>query len=126
MSGVVQILVEGYIEEDIQSVLNPSIKIPGVWSGSGFFVKYKELEGYIVTNAHVARNAVKVEICSMLTSEERFEAEVIGLVKKLEPDVAFHQDLDHPTHHPARAIIRTFMFCLRHWLLKIGISGKAL
>ena len=88
MSGVVQIHVEGYIEEDIQSVLNPSIKIPGMWAGSGFFVKYKELEGYIVTNAHVARNAVKVEISSMLTSEERFEAEVVGLVKQLEPDVA--------------------------------------
>ncbi|SIO23819.1 S1C family serine protease [Algoriphagus halophilus] len=88
MSGVVQVHVEGFIEEDIQSVLNPSIKIPGNWSGSGFFVKYKDLEGYIVTNAHVARNAVKVEISSMLTSEERFEAEVIGLVKQLEPDVA--------------------------------------
>jgi S1-C subfamily serine protease len=88
MSGVVQIQVEGYIEEDIQSVLNPSIKIPGVWSGSGFFVKYKELEGYMVTNAHVVRNAVKVEISSMLTSEERFEAEVVGLVKQLDPDVA--------------------------------------
>lgn len=88
MSGVVQVHVEGFIEEDIQSVLNPSIKIPGNWSGSGFFVKYKDLEGYIVTNAHVARNAVKVEISSMLTSEERFDAEVIGLVKQLEPDVA--------------------------------------
>jgi serine protease Do len=88
MSGVVQIQVEGYIEEDIQSVLNPSIKIPGQWSGSGFFVKYKGLEGYIVTNAHVVRNAVKIEISSMLTSEERFEAEVVGMVKQLEPDVA--------------------------------------
>jgi serine protease Do len=88
MSGVVQIQVEGYIEEDIQSVLNPSIKMPGMWSGSGFFVKYKDLEGYVVTNAHVVRNAVKVEISSMLTSEERFEAEVVGLVKQLEPDVA--------------------------------------
>jgi len=88
MSGVVQIQVEGYIEEDIQSVLNPSIKIPGVWSGSGFFVKHKDLEGYMVTNAHVVRNAVKVEISSMLTSEERFEAEVVGIVKQLEPDVA--------------------------------------
>lgn len=88
MSGVVQIHVEGYIEEDIQSILNPSIKIPGTWAGSGFFVKYKDLEGYIVTNAHVARNAVKIEISSMLTSEERFEAEVVGLVKQLEPDVA--------------------------------------
>lgn len=88
MSGVVQIQIEGYIEEDIQSVLNPSIKIPGQWSGSGFFVKYKDLEGHMVTNAHVVRNAVKVEISSMLTSEERFEAEVVGLVKQLEPDVA--------------------------------------
>lgn len=88
MSGVVQIHVEGYLEEDIQSVLNPSIKIPGIWSGSGFFVKHKELEGYIVTNAHVVRNAVKIEISSMLTSEERFETEVVGMVKQLEPDVA--------------------------------------
>jgi S1-C subfamily serine protease len=87
MSGVVQIHVEGNIEEDIQSVMNPAIKIPGTWSGSGFFIKYKNLEGYIVTNAHVVRNAVKVEVSSMLTSEERFEADVVGLVKKLEPDV---------------------------------------
>jgi len=88
MSGVVQIHVEGNIEGDIQSVMNPAIKTPGTWSGSGFFIKYKSLEGYIVTNAHVVRNAVKVEVSSMLTSEERFEAEVVGLVKKLEPDVA--------------------------------------
>ena len=88
MSGVVQIHVDGHIEEDIQSILNPAIKIPGIWSGSGFFVRHENLKGYIVTNAHVVRNAVKVEISSMLTSEERFEAEVVGLVKKLEPDVA--------------------------------------
>ncbi len=88
MSGVVQIHVEGNIEEDTQSVLNPTISIPGNWSGSGFFVKYESLQGYIVTNAHVIRNAIKIEISSMLTSEERFEAEVVGLVKNLEPDVA--------------------------------------
>lgn len=88
MNGVVQIQVEGYIEEDMQSVMNPAIKIPGVWLGSGFFVKYNGLEGYIVTNAHVVRNANKIEVSSMLTSEERFEAELVGLVKKLEPDVA--------------------------------------
>jgi len=88
MSGVVQIRVEGLIEEDIQSVMNPAIKIPGIWTGSGFFVKYGDLEGHIVTNAHVVRNAVKIEVSSMLTSEERFEAEIVGLVKKLEPDVA--------------------------------------
>ncbi|MCP4075032.1 MAG: trypsin-like serine protease [Gammaproteobacteria bacterium] len=88
MSGVVQIHVEGNIEEDVQTVLNPAINLPGNWSGSGFFVKYKNLQGYIVTNAHVIRNAIKIEISSMLTSEERFEAEIVGLVKKLEPDVA--------------------------------------
>ena len=88
MSGVVQIHVEGNMAEDIQSVLNPAIKIPGIWAGSGFFIKHEQLEGHIVTNAHVVRNAVKIEISSMLTSEERFEAEVVGLVKTLEPDVA--------------------------------------
>jgi S1-C subfamily serine protease len=88
MSGVVQIHVDGYLEEDIQSVMNPAIKIPGTWAGSGFFVKCDGQEGHIVTNAHVARNAVKIEISSMLTSEERFEADIVGLVKKLEPDVA--------------------------------------
>lgn len=88
MSGVVQIHIEGNIEEDVQSVMNPSIKIPGLWSGSGFFIKYDNLEGYIVTNAHVIRNSVKVEVSSMLTSEERFNAEVVGLVERLEPDVA--------------------------------------
>ena len=88
MSGVVQIHVEGNMEEDIQSVMNPAIRIPGVWSGSGFFIRPAQLEGLIVTNAHVVRNAVKIEVSSMLTSEERFKAEVVGLVKKLEPDVA--------------------------------------
>jgi len=88
MSGVVQIHVEGNMEEDVQSVMNPAIKIPGIWAGSGFFVKHNKLEGHIVTNAHVVRNAVKIEVSSMLTSEERFEAEVVGLVKTLEPDVA--------------------------------------
>ena len=88
MGGVVQIHVEGNLEEDIQSVMNPAIRRTGTWSGSGFFIKYKNLEGHIVTNAHVVRNAVKVQISSMLTSEERFGAELVGLVKQLEPDVA--------------------------------------
>ena len=88
MSGVVQLRVEGNMEEDIQSIMNPAIKIPGIWAGSGFFIKHGKLEGHIVTNAHVVRNAVKIEVSSMLTSEERFEAEVVGLVKTLEPDVA--------------------------------------
>ena len=43
MAGVVQIHVEGNLDEDIQSVMNPAIKIPGAWAGSGFFIKYKNL-----------------------------------------------------------------------------------
>ena len=68
MSGVVQLRVEGNMEEDIQSIMNPAIKIPGIWAGSGFFIKHDKLEGHIVTNAHVVRNAVKIEVSSMLTS----------------------------------------------------------
>ena len=41
MNGVVQIHVEGNLEEDIQSVMNPAIRRTGTWSGSGFFIKYK-------------------------------------------------------------------------------------
>ena len=106
MSGVVQIHVEGYIEEDIQSVMNPAIRIPGIWPGLGFFVKYDKLEGYIVTNANVARNAVKIEISSMLTSEERFKAEVVGLVKKLEPDVALLKLTDKKLQRFKRMALR--------------------
>ena len=106
MSGVVQVHIEGNIEEDIQSVMNPSIKIPGIWSGSGFFIKYNDLEGYIVTNAHVIRNSVKVEISSMLTSEERFDAEVVGLVKLLEPDVALIKLADEELQRFKKIAIR--------------------
>jgi S1-C subfamily serine protease len=88
MSGVVQIHVEGNLDDELRSVMNPAILVPGSWSGSGFFIKYNNLKGYIVTNAHVVRNAVKIKISSMLTSEERFDAEIVGLVKQLEPDVA--------------------------------------
>ncbi len=88
MGGVVQIHIEGYLEEDFQSVMNPAVRKSGSWLGSGFFIKYEDLEGYIVTNAHVVMNAVRIQVSSMLTSEERFETEVVGLVKQLEPDVA--------------------------------------
>ncbi len=106
MSGVVQIHVEGYLEEDIQSVMNPAIKRTGSWSGSGFFIKYENLEGYIVTNAHVIRNAVKVKVSSMLTSEEKFEADIIGLVKQLEPDVALIKLSDNELHRFKTLAIR--------------------
>jgi len=55
-----------YIEERIQSVLNSSIQDPRCFGQLWIFVKYKELEGYMVTNAHVVRNSSRVEISSML------------------------------------------------------------
>ena len=110
MGGVVQIHVEGNLEEDIQSVMNPAIRRTGSWSGSGFFIKYKNLEGHIVSNAHVVRNAVKVQVSSMLTSEEKFEAEVVGLVKQLEPDVALIKLCDKELQRFKKLAIRNIEY----------------
>lgn len=110
MGGVVQIHVEGNLEEDIQSVMNPAIRRTGSWSGSGFFIKYKNLQGHIVSNAHVVRNAVKVQVSSMLTSEEKFEAEVVGLVKQLEPDVALIKLCDKELQRFKKLAIRNIEY----------------
>ncbi len=89
MQGVVQIHVEGQNEDDPRSVLQPEYSSMTRWSGSGFFVKLESnQEGYILTNAHVVRNATTIQIMSMLTSGERFSVEIVGIVKDLEPDVA--------------------------------------
>lgn len=88
MPSVVQIHVEGYNGEDVKSILNPRIGNIKTWSGSGFFVNCQFGNNIIVTNAHVVTNAKSISIMSMLTSEERFEAEIIGIVKNHEPDVA--------------------------------------
>ncbi len=88
MASVVQILVEGHVGEDVKSILNPRIGDLQDWSGSGFFIKSPYGEDIIITNTHVVKNAQSIEIMSMLTSEERFEAKVVGLVKSLEPDIA--------------------------------------
>lgn len=98
MKGVVQIHVEGHLEGDIEGILDPRQIKRSVWSGSGFFIRVpgSNKEGYILTNAHVVRNALSIEVMSMLTSEERFEATIVGLVDNLEPDVALIKikDLD--------------------------------
>ena len=88
MKGVVQINVEGILENDDLTMLNPEFSVPTHWNGSGFFIETEAGEGYILTNGHVIRNACKIEIYSMLTSEEPFSAELVGLVQELEPDLA--------------------------------------
>lgn len=88
MSAVVQIYAEGYAGEEVRSILNPRLGDLRDWSGSGFFIQTKYGEDIIVTNAHVAKNAKTLEIMTMLTSEETFKVELVGLVKNQEPDIA--------------------------------------
>lgn len=88
MPAVVQIYVEGYFGEEVRAILNPRLGDLREWTGSGFFMKCPFQEGIIITNAHVVKNAKTIEIMSMLTSEEKFEAQLIGIVKNQEPDIA--------------------------------------
>ncbi|MDR4509291.1 MAG: trypsin-like peptidase domain-containing protein [Candidatus Brocadiaceae bacterium] len=86
--SVVQIQAQGYSEEDTRSILDPRYLAPATWAGSGFFIHLDEGNGYLLTNSHVVRNAKKLKILSLITSEELFDAEIIGLVTDLEPDIA--------------------------------------
>ncbi|GMG88301.1 trypsin-like peptidase domain-containing protein [Biformimicrobium ophioploci] len=88
MTAVIQVYVEGYAGEQIETILNPMVESPDEWTGSGFFVECEYGKDIIVTNAHVIRNSKSIEIVSMLTSEEKFKCEAIGLVDTLEPDIA--------------------------------------
>lgn len=88
MAAVVQIYVEGYLGEEVKSILKPRLGDLKQWTGSGFFIKCSYGDDIIITNAHVVRNAKSIEIMSMLTSQEHFEAELLGIVKNQEPDVA--------------------------------------
>jgi S1-C subfamily serine protease len=86
LEAVVRIHCRGYNENG--TLLDPRVLIPEEWTGSGFFVQLNNKEGYILSNAHVAKNALSVEIRSVLTSDEPFHAELIGAVPQLEPDIA--------------------------------------
>jgi S1-C subfamily serine protease len=88
MGAVVQIYAEGYAGDEVRSILNPRLGDLRDWSGSGFFINSEYGEDIIITNAHVAKNAKSLEIMTMLTSEETFQVELVGLVKNNEPDIA--------------------------------------
>ncbi|MGZ3789200.1 MAG: S1C family serine protease [Bacteriovorax sp.] len=88
ISGVVQIYVEGLNEGELPEILDPRTIRAGNWSGSGSFIRIKNEEGYILTNAHVVKNGLKYRIRTMLTSEENFEARLVGMIEALEPDIA--------------------------------------
>ncbi|MDD4973956.1 MAG: S1C family serine protease [Bacteriovorax sp.] len=99
ISAVVQIYVEGLNEGELFEVLDPRTIRTGNWSGSGSFIRIKNEEGFILTNAHVVKNGLKYRIRTMLTSEENFEVILIGMIETLEPDVAL---LKLPTHELLR------------------------
>ncbi|MGE5086386.1 MAG: trypsin-like peptidase domain-containing protein [Bacillota bacterium] len=86
--AVVRIHVHGFSETDPRAILDPRFVVPEEWSGSGFFINLNGEDGYILTNSHVARNSVRLQIRSILTSDELFNVEVLGIVEDLEPDVA--------------------------------------
>ena len=88
VKGVVRIHARGYSETNIASILDPRFAVPEEWTGTGFFVSLRGEEGYIFTNAHVARNADTLHIYSPLTSDEIFPATVVGLVRDMIPDFA--------------------------------------
>lgn len=88
MDAVVRIHVKGDPDINLNAILDPRLIEHSDWVGSGFFIKIENEEGYILTNAHVARNAIHIEVRSVLTSDEPFKVNVVGLVETLEPDVA--------------------------------------
>jgi serine protease Do len=88
MESVVQIHAQGFKEDEIGSFLDPRKLIPIRWNGSGFFVNLGKKSGLVFTNAHVVRNSYSLQLVSVLTSEERFNLELVGLIENLEPDLA--------------------------------------
>jgi S1-C subfamily serine protease len=86
IEAVVRIHCRGFNENG--TLLDPRVLIPEEWTGSGFFIHLNNKEGYILSNAHVAKNALSIEIRSVLTSDEPFHAELVGAVPRLEPDIA--------------------------------------
>lgn len=88
MNAVVRIHVKGISGLNPKSILDPRTYTQDEWVGSGFFINFNNEEGHILTNAHVAKNATHIEIRSVLTSDEPFKVDLIGLVETLDPDVA--------------------------------------
>jgi len=88
MHAVVQIHAYGFNQSSIPSILDPRFPEPAHWRGSGFLIDLEGRPGHVLTNAHVVRNATRLQMMSLPTSEEMFALEIVGLVPSLEPDVA--------------------------------------
>jgi S1-C subfamily serine protease len=99
MLAVVQIHAYGFNHAAIGSILDPRFPEPQTWRGSGFLIRINGKDGYVLTNAHVVRNARSLQVMSLMTSEEMFAADLVSMVSSLEPDVALirltESALDH-------------------------------
>ena len=88
MLSVVQLHIEGFEELSHEQVLNPEFLNSSYWTGSGFFIEIEGRPGHILTNAHVVRNSLRIKLKTMVTSNETFDVEVVGMVNSLNPDIA--------------------------------------
>lgn len=88
MLSVVQLHVEGFDDLSNEQILNPEFLSTSYWTGSGFFIDIDGKPGHILTNAHVVRNSLRIKLKTMVTSNESFDVEIIGIVNSLNPDIA--------------------------------------
>jgi serine protease Do len=99
MLAVVQIHAYGFNHAAVGSILDPRFLEPQTWRGSGFLTKVNGKDGYVLTNAHVVRNASSLQVMSLMTSEEMFPADVVSMVSSLEPDIALVRLTDGAIDH---------------------------
>ncbi len=97
--AVVQIHAYGFNHTAIGSILDPRFLEPMTWRGSGFLIRIAKKDGYVLTNAHVVRNAASLQVMSLMTSEEMFPAELVSMVSTLEPDIALIKLTDAALDH---------------------------
>ena len=83
MLAVVQIHAYGFNHTAVGSILDPRFLEPMTWRGSGFLIRVNGREGYVLTNAHVVRNATSLQVMSLMTSEEMFPADIVSMVSTL-------------------------------------------
>jgi serine protease Do len=88
MLSVVQIHAYGFNHTAVGSILDPRFLEPMTWRGSGFLIRVGGRDGYVLTNAHVVRNATSLQVMSLMTSEEMFPADIVSMVSTLDPDIA--------------------------------------
>ncbi|MBN1654508.1 MAG: trypsin-like peptidase domain-containing protein [Deltaproteobacteria bacterium] len=86
--AVVQIHAHGFDDESPQAILDPRYISTRTWGGSGCIIKIDGTEGLILTNTHVVRNAIHLQVYSLMTSARAFSSEIVGMVVRQEPDIA--------------------------------------